>query len=114
MPGGRQRRLSWLYRASQSDGPSTRSGRRRREPSPQEEEEVEEEVPATPEAQRQEEAPLAEEAEEEDEQEEDEADGCSGASGVSTPYLRGPASLPALPARARRPVITPIGQRYMF
>jgi len=54
MPGGRQRSMSSLYRASQDDGPSRqRRGRHRREPTPPEEEAVEDEVPTTPEAEAQ-------------------------------------------------------------
>jgi hypothetical protein len=58
----------------------------------------------------------AEERQEVQEQEqEDEPEEGSAASGVSTPYLRGPASLPPRPIpRHQRPVIHPVGQRYMF
>jgi hypothetical protein len=109
MPGGRQRSMSSLYRASQDDGPSRqRRGRRRREPTP-----PEDEVPATPEAEAQ-----ADEEQEDPEQEDEpsaEANEGSAASGASTPYLRGPASLPARPIPLhQRPVIRPVGQRYMF
>jgi hypothetical protein len=109
MPGGRQRSMSSLYRASQDDGPSRqRRGRRRRELTP-----PEDEVPATPEAEAQ-----ADEGQEDPEQEDEPsaaADEGSAASGASTPYLRGPASLPARPIPLhQRPVIRPVGQRYMF
>jgi hypothetical protein len=107
MPGGRQRSMSSLYRASQDDGPSRqRRSRRRREQTP-----PEDEVPATPEAE-------ADEGQEDPEQEGEpsaEANEGSAASGGSTPYLRGPASLPARPIPLhQRPVIRPVGQRYMF
>jgi hypothetical protein len=106
--------MSSLYRASQDDGPSRqRRGRRRRELTP-----PEDEVPATPEAEAQadegQEDPEQEDPEQEDEPSA-EADEGSAASGASTPYLRGPASLPARPIPLhQRPVIRPVGQRYMF
>jgi hypothetical protein len=94
-------------------GRQQRRGRRRRKLTPPEEEAVEDEVLATPEAEAQ-----ADEGQEEPEQEDEpsaEANKGSAATGESTPYLRGPASLPARPIpRHQRPVIRPIGQRYMF